>query len=84
MENEIIMDEVIELEPVVEEIATQKPGKGLVKLGVAAAAIFAGYLLVKKVVVPAIKKHKAKKEDEAKKHDFPVVDAECEDVFEEE
>lgn len=81
MENEIIMDEVIELEPV-EEIATKTSGKSLVTLGVAAATVVAGYLLVKKVIVPAYKKHKAKKEAEATKHDFPVVDTDSEDVFE--
>ena len=81
MENEIIMDEVIELEPV-EEIATGTTGKTLVTLGVAAATIAAGYLLVKKVIVPAFKKHKAKKEEEAKAHDFAVI-GEDEDGFEE-
>lgn len=69
---EIIMDEVIEMEPV-EEIATKTSGKAFVTLGVAAATIVAGYLLVKKVVVPAYKKHKAKKEEEARLHDFAVM-----------
>ena len=72
MENEIIMDEIIEMDPV-EEIATKTSGKGLVTFGVAAATIAAGYLLVKKVIVPAYKKHKAKKEEEAEAHDFAVM-----------
>lgn len=73
MENEIIMDEIIELEPV-EEIATGTTGKTFVTIGVAAATIAAGYLLVKKVIVPAIKKHKAKKEEEAMLHDSAVIE----------
>jgi hypothetical protein len=61
MENEIIMnEEVIEA---AEGVGNSK--KGLLTLGVAAAAITAGVLLVKKVIVPAVKRHKAKKEAEA-------------------
>lgn len=73
MEEIITMEDVIELEPV-EEIATGSTGKTLVGLGAAAATIVAGYLLVKKVIVPAYKKHKAKKDEEATLHDFAVAE----------
>ena len=74
--------EVIELEPV-EEVASGISGKRLATLGVAAATIGAGYLLVTKVVIPAIKKRKAKKEEEALIQDSAVT-ASYEDDFEEE
>lgn len=69
MENEIIMnEEVIEA---AEGVTIGNSKKGLLTLGVAAAAITAGFVLVKKVIVPAIKKHKAKKEAE---DDFEEVE----------
>lgn len=61
MENNEVMvnEEVIE---VVEEVATSGTYNGIVILSTGLATLGAGYLLVKKVVLPLIEKIKAKKE----------------------
>lgn len=58
---EIIIDEVYELEPAESTFNT----KGLLIGGGIALALGAGYLLVKKVIVPAYKNYKAQKAVEA-------------------
>lgn len=60
--NEIIMNE--EIIDVVEDIATGNTYNGVVVLSAGLMTLGAGYLLVKKVVMPAIEKYKAKKEAE--------------------
>lgn len=57
---DIIMDEVYEMEPEAPRFNT----KGLLIGGGIALALGAGYLLVKKVIVPAVKNYKAQKEAE--------------------
>lgn len=74
--DEIIMDEAVvyELEPETSGIS----GKGLLIGGAAVLALGAGYLLVKKVIIPAYRNYKIQKR--AAMNPGDVVDAECEDV----
>lgn len=75
MEENIIMDEVdvIELAPV--ENASKHSAKRFVRLGIGVAAVTAGFLLVKKVIAPAIKRRKARKAAEAESCDSDVIDS---------
>ena len=70
MENNEVMvnEEVIEA---VEEVATSNTYNGIVVLSSGIVTLGAGYLLVKKVIIPLVDKIKAKKE--AKR-----AEAECE------
>jgi hypothetical protein len=59
MENEIIVNETD-----METVTSKVPVKGLAIAGAALGLGFAGFLLVKKVIIPAIQKAKAMKEAE--------------------
>lgn len=80
MENEIIMDEIVEMEPV-KDATTGASGKGLLILGVVTVTLGAGYVLAKKVIIPAIKKHKIKKEEQKKYAKAHAVAAEDDAEF---
>ena len=68
--NEIMNNE--EIVETVEEIVTETSGNGLLVVGGVVAAIGAGYVLAKKVVIPGYKKLKTKLEEKKSKQDDEV------------
>lgn len=68
--NEIMNNE--EIVESVEEIMTETSGNSLLIVGGVVATIGAGYVLVKKVVIPGCKKLKTKLEEKKAKQDDEV------------
>ena len=74
MINEAVENEGVE---VVEKIANGRAlGGSAVGAGVAATVVGVGFVAYKKIVKPAIDKHKAKKEAEAESQDFAENESE--------
>ena len=80
---ENIMDNVEVIDVPAEDFVPKASSKGLVILGVMAGAVTASVVLVKKVIIPAIQKHKAKQEAENAYQYVAPIDADFEPVNEE-